>query len=201
MLLIQKTFESGQLFLGCKLSLGFHGLFAQLFPFCVGQLGAVGAQYLLLVCDEALTHQILPAVGPIAVEALVVPMPTIERNELRTTDACDGFVALGASLGEQLPEAVCTVGFVVTRRELLPDQIVLAVGAAEAVSVVGLVSVEDPTRHYGLAACLALGGEEVVEALDAVGLVVFRHERIAPNHGRTVCALETLLVPLLPIPL
>ena len=67
--------------------LGLDGLLAKLLPLRVRQLGAIGAQDFLLVSDEALANQVLAAVGPVAVKALVVPMATVKRDELGTTNA------------------------------------------------------------------------------------------------------------------
>lgn len=176
-------------------------MLAQFLAFCVRQLGTVRAQDLLLVSDEALANKILATVWSIAVEALVMPMTSIERDEFRAADASDGFAACCASFGEQFSETVGTVRLVITRSELLPNQVVLAVGASKTVPVVGFVSVQNTTRHNRLGTGFALGSEEVIETLDAVLLVILGHETVAADFRSTVCALETLLVPLLTIPL
>ena len=59
----------------------------------------------------------------------------------------DGLAACCASFGEELAEAVGTVRLVVTRRELLSDQVGFAVRASETVSMVRLVSVQHTSCH------------------------------------------------------
>jgi len=80
-------------------------------------LGALWADDVLAVGDEALAHH--AALAARADEAVVVPVPALERDEPGAADACDGFGAAGAPLAEQLPEAVCAVGLVIPGGEPL----------------------------------------------------------------------------------
>jgi len=66
---------------------------------CVGHqllLCALRADDVLPVRDEALTHHAGLAGG--ADEAVVVPMPALERDEPGATDSCDRFAACCAPL-------------------------------------------------------------------------------------------------------
>jgi len=80
-------------------------------------LGALWADDVLAVGDEALAHH--AALAARADEAVVVPVPALERDEPGAADACDGFSAAGAPLTEQLPEAVSAVGLVIPGGEPL----------------------------------------------------------------------------------
>lgn len=90
------------------------------------------------------------------------PMPAKRSNESLTCHAprdeiadcslltSDRFRAGGASLGEQLAEAVGAVRLVVARRESLASQGIVAVTAGEAVSVPRLVLVRHPAASDDL---------------------------------------------------
>lgn len=81
-------------------------------------LGALRADDVLAVRDEPLAHHAGLAAG--ADEAVVVPVPALEGDEPGAPDSSDGLAAGGASLGEQLTEAVRTVRFVIPGGEPLP---------------------------------------------------------------------------------
>ena len=72
---------------------------------------------------------------------------------------CNWFTAGGASLAEELPEAVSTVGFVVPGGEPLASQGLLTVGAGETLPVPGVVPVGDSALGDHLAALNAFGRE------------------------------------------
>jgi hypothetical protein len=110
-------------------------------------------------------------------------MTTVERNELGATNSGDWFSARSASFSEQFSEAVSAVGLIVARSELLANQIGLTLGAAETVTMVRLVSVQHSSCHNRLGARFAFWSEEIIEALDAILLVVLGHETIAPDFS------------------
>jgi len=80
-------------------------------------LGALGADDVLPIRDEALTHHAALAGG--ADEAVVVPVATLERNETGSTNSSDGLAAGCATLGKEFAKAISTVGLVITRGEPL----------------------------------------------------------------------------------
>lgn len=79
--------------------------------------GAFGADDVLGVRDEAPSDEGGLARG--ADEAVVVPVSVLERDEPGAANTCDWFTASRAALGEELSEAVGTVGLVVTGGEPL----------------------------------------------------------------------------------
>lgn len=80
-------------------------------------LGTLRTDDVLLVGDETASDQRRFADG--ADETIVVPVAILERDETRTADAGDWLGTGGASLREQLAEAVGAVGLLVAAREAL----------------------------------------------------------------------------------
>lgn len=78
-------------------------------------LGALGADDVVLVRDEALAYETGAAGG--AVETVVVPVAVLEGDELGAADAGDGLAAGEAPLRKQLAEAVGAIGLVVAAGE------------------------------------------------------------------------------------
>ena len=72
---------------------------------------------------------------------------------------CNWFTAGCASLAEELPEAVSTVGFVIPGCEPLTSQGLLTMGTGEALPVPGVVPVGHSALGDHLAALNAFGGE------------------------------------------
>jgi len=72
----------------------------------------VGAQDLVSSDEEATTDQRGGAL--VAEEAVVVPVASLERYELRRSQSSNGPHAAATFLGEHLSEAVCTERFLVT---------------------------------------------------------------------------------------
>jgi len=92
-----------------------------------------------------------------------VPVAVLEGDEARAADSGDGFDAGRAALGEQLAEAIGTVGLLVAAGEALAGQAAVAVGAGEALPVPGLLSgaaeaapARDALPNYPLPQSLAL---------------------------------------------
>ena len=83
----------------------------------------------------------------------------MRRRRRRGRFTCNWFAAGGASLTEELPEAVSTVRFVVPGREPLSGQRLLAVSAGETLPVPGLVPVGHSTLGDHLATLDAFGRE------------------------------------------
>jgi len=111
--------------------------------------GAFRAQDVGTVRDEALAHQRGVARG--ALEAVVVPVAILERDEPSTTNSGDGFGAGGAALSEEFTEAFGAVGFLVFGGEALTGQRLVAVGASEALAMPRVVLVRHASRRYDLA--------------------------------------------------
>jgi len=63
---------------------------------------------------------------------------------------CDGLAAGRASFGEEFSKAIGAEGLVLSRGEALSGQGFLTVGAGEAFSMPGLVSIRHPTLSYDL---------------------------------------------------
>lgn len=106
-------------------------------------LGAFGTNNFLLVGDEAATYKGSRARS--ANEAIVVPMPVLERNETSAADAGDWLLARCATLSEQAAEALRAAGLVVAGSETLTGQILVAVCASEAIAMPWLVLVGHAT--------------------------------------------------------
>lgn len=157
-------------------------------------LGALRTQDVGAVCDEALAHQGAFAHG--TDEAVVVPVPVLEGDEAGATNACDGLGAGGASLGEELPEAVCAVGLVIPGGEALAGEGGAAVGAGEALPMPGLVLVGHTARGDDLVALDASCSELVLVAGGAVDLLVPRDEAFGSDGRLAHAAAEAFLVPL-----
>jgi len=156
--------------------------------------GALWAEDIGGVGNEALTDERLFAHG--ADEAVVVPVPVFEGDEAGAPDTCDGAGTSGTSLGEQLAEAVCAVGFVLLGGESLPRQRRVAVGTGEALAVPGLVLVRHPAGGDDLTTLDAPGGELLLVAGGAVDLLFSRDEALGSDGGFADDATEALFVPL-----
>jgi len=157
-------------------------------------LRALRADDVLPICDEPLTHHAALAGG--ADEAVVVPVTTLERNETGSTNPCDWLAAGGAPLGEQLPEAVGAVRFVITRGEPLSCQGLLAVRAGEALPVPGVVTVGHPSLGDHLTTLDTLSGKLLLIALGAIYVVLLGYEGLGTDGVLAGAAHEALLVPL-----
>lgn len=142
---------------------------------------AIGTDDVLAVRDEALAGH--GHLAERAHEALRVPVPPLERDEPGAAGAGDGLGAGGAPLGEEVSEALSAVGLVGAGGELLAGQHGVAVGAGEALAVPGLVLEGHPARGHDLLALVALGGELVLEAGDAVHVVVVGDDEGLRAHG------------------
>lgn len=102
-------------------------------------LGAVGAEDVCPVGNEALAHQGALAHG--TDEAVIVPVPVFEGDEAGATNASDGLSAGCAPLSEELSEAVSAVGLVIPGGEALAGQRSVTVSAGEAFPMPGLTLV------------------------------------------------------------
>lgn len=70
-----------------------------------------------------------------AEEAVVVPVPVFERDELGAADACDGLVASEAAFCEEFSKTISTVGLLISAGKTGASQACLTVRACEALSV------------------------------------------------------------------
>jgi len=157
-------------------------------------LGALGADDVLTVRDEALPHH--AGLAGRADEAVVVPVTTLERDEPRPSDSSDGFAAGRASLREELAEAIRTVRLVIPGGEPLSSEGLLAVGAGEAFPMPGVVAVSHTSLRDHLAALDALGRKLLFITLGAVDVVLLRDEALGADGILAGAADEALLVPL-----
>lgn len=157
-------------------------------------LGTLRADDVLAVRDEALAHH--AGLAGAADEAVVMPVAALEGDEPGAADTSDGFAAGGATLGEQLPETVSTVGFVIPRGEPLAGQGLLAVGAGETLPVPWVVPVGDSPLCDHLAALDTLGGELLLVTLGTVDVVLLWYETLCSYGVLAGAADKALLVPL-----
>lgn len=155
--------------------------------------------------------------------SLICHVPRDERRDCRSVSSLltsNRFRAGGASLGEQLAEAVGAVRLVVARGESLASQGIVAVAAGEAVSVPRLVLVrhaaasddlqrirlltpsfyfERISNHWKREYLVALDtprGKLILVASSAVDLLLARDEALRSDRILADHAAETLLVPL-----
>lgn len=157
-------------------------------------LGALGADYVGAVGDEALADQ-----GGLALradEAIVVPVAVLERDEAGAADTSNRLGARRAALSEEFSEAVSAVGFLVAGSEPLASQRGVAVGAREALAVPRLVLVGHAALRDDLVALNAASSELVFVAAGAVDLLLPGNEAPGANGVLADHAAEALLVPL-----
>lgn len=157
-------------------------------------LGTLGADDVISISDEPSSDQ--GCLARSADEAIIVPVAVFERDESSATDTCNGLGAGGAPLGEELAEAISTVGLLVAGREALPCQRRVAVGAREAFAVPRLVLVGHAATRDNLVALDAAGCEFLLVAGGAVDLLFTRDEALGSYGCLAHTAAEALLVPL-----
>jgi len=157
-------------------------------------LGTLRADDVLPVSNEPLAdHATLAGRTD---EAVIVPVATLKRNETGSADSSDRLTAGRAALAEQLTKAVGAVGLVVTRRESLPCQGLLAMGAGKALPMPRIVAVGNTPLGDHLATFDTFGRELLLVALGAVDVVLLGDEGLSSNWVLASAAHETLLVPL-----
>lgn len=125
-----------------------------------------------------------------------MPVTIFERDETGTADSCDWLDTGGASLGEQLSEALGTVRLLVAAGEALPGQGHLTVGAGEALTVPWFVLVGHTAAGDDLLALDATGCVLFFVASGAVDLLLTGDEGFGTDGGFADAAAEALLVPL-----
>lgn len=125
-----------------------------------------------------------------------MPVAVLERDETGTTDSGNWLDTGGASLGEQLAEALGTVRLLVAAREALAGQRYLAVGAREALTVPRFVLVGHAAARDDLLALDAAGRVLLLVAAGAVDFLLARDERLGADGRFADAAAEALLVPL-----
>lgn len=125
-----------------------------------------------------------------------MPVTIFERDETGTADSCDWLDTGGASLGEQLSEALGTVRLLVAAGEALPGQGHLTVGAGEALAVPRFVLVGHTAAGDDLLALDATGCVLFFVASGAVDLLLTGDEGFGTDGGFADAAAEALLVPL-----
>jgi hypothetical protein len=134
-------------------------------------------------------------------EAVVVPVTVVGRNELGRTETGDGLAAADALLGEPFSETVGTERLLVARRELLADEHLVTPVAREALAVPrrSLVRYSAFVDH-SVALDTALGVLLLV-ARDTDCFLVTWYEGLDADWLPTNLAAETLLVKLFPLEL
>lgn len=106
-------------------------------------------------------------------------------------------MAREALLGEELAKALRAVGMVIARGEPLSSKRLLAVGAREALAVIGQILVAHAARRDHFGALGALGRVRLLVARHAEDLVVLRYEALRADWRCTCEAQEAVLVELL----
>lgn len=158
------------------------------------RFGAFRAEDVGTVGDEAFTNQTDVASG--ALEAVVVPVTILERDEPSASDSSDGFGAGRAAFGEELAETFSTVRFLVFGSEALTGQRLVAVGARETLAMPRVVLVRHTSSRYDLGAFDAASGELLLVTAAAVDVLFARDERLGADGVLAHEAGEALLVPL-----
>lgn len=125
-----------------------------------------------------------------------MPVAVLERDETGTTDSGNWLDTGGASLGEQLSEALGTVRLLVAAGEALAGQRHLAVGAREALAVPRFVLVGHTAAGDDLLALDATGRVLFLVAAGTVDFLLARDERLGADGRFADAAAEALLVPL-----
>lgn len=125
-----------------------------------------------------------------------MPMAIIKRYELCSTESSDWFRTPTALLGEQITEALGTIRFLLSRRELLAGKHLVAVGTREALTMPWGVLVRDSTLvDHSIALHAALSILFLV-TLDTHDFLVTWYETLISDWLQAHFAAETLFVPL-----
>lgn len=137
----------------------------------------------------------------VALEAVVVPVTLVERDELRRTQTGNWLRAANALLGELLREAFGAKRLLITRSELLSDQHLVAASARETLTVPWRALVRYSTLVDHPVALDATLGVLFLVALNTDRLLVTWYERLHADWLTTNFAAEALLVKLFPFEL
>jgi len=128
-----------------------------------------------------------------------VPVPVIKRDELGAAQSGYGFGAADALLSKQISEALCAVRFLILRRELLPGQHLVTLGADEALAVPGGVLVRYASLiNHSIALETPLGILFLIAWYTDYFLVTW-YKTLASYWLHADLATEALLMPLLPL--
>lgn len=126
-----------------------------------------------------------------------MPVTIIKRDELGTTQTCNGFGATDTLLSKQFSEALCAERLLVLRGELLASQHLVALGAHEALPVPWGVLVSDATLvDHPIALETSLGILLLITG-HTDNLLVTWYETLASYWLQTDLTTEALLMPLL----
>lgn len=153
---------------------------------------AVRAEHIWSGHDESTSNEGRRAL--VALEAVVVPMTLIERYKLGRSQTGDWLKTANALLGEELREAVSTVGLLFARGELLSDELLVASVTRETLSVPRSALVRDSALvdhsvTLDTSLCVLL-----LVAIDANCLLVTWYESFDANRLTTDLAAEAFLV-------
>lgn len=96
-------------------------------------LGTFWTDDIVLISDKTTSNQTGTTRGTI--EAIVVPMTILKRDEFRTTNTGNWTIAGETTSGKQFTKTIGTIGLIVTTGETFTSQTLLAMGAGEAFSV------------------------------------------------------------------
>jgi len=129
-------------------------------------------------------------------EAVIMPMPVFERNKLCTADAGNRLHTGIASFREQIPIAIGAIWVFVFGGETLAGQRLMAVCAAEAFPMPGLILIRHTTGCDNLFAFGASCGELFLIAPGAENILVFRDETFRANGRLAMRTAETFIMPL-----
>lgn len=157
-------------------------------------LAAVWTENVVAVRQEPAAEQQRTAL--VADEAVGVPLTPLERYELGTVHACNGFSTRGTLLGEQLSVAVDAVRSIFYGRESLSAENTLTVRTAETVAMPRTIVVDDSAfadRQRALGTRLAVLSLVARYTDDITGTW---YEAVAADLPLTDHADETLRMPL-----
>lgn len=157
-------------------------------------LAAVWTQNVIAVRQKPASEQ--QRTTFVADEAIGVPLTPLERYELGTVHACNGFCAGGTLLGKQLSVAVDAVRSIFYGRETFAAEDALTVRTAETVAMPRAVVVDDPAfadRQRALGTRLAVLAFIARNTDDVAGT---RYEAAGSDLSLTDHADETLSMPL-----
>jgi len=159
-------------------------------------LGAIRANYVLLVSDKSLPDQTLLAHR--AQETFVMPVSILKRNEFgaAATLPDDRLSASRAAFSKELSVTAGAVGLVLLYGKLLTGQLGATVGAQKAFLVERLALVRDTVCGDDLSAFGASKGKLVFVAASAINFVVFRNEGPGTDSMFARNANEALFMPL-----
>lgn len=157
--------------------------------------GTFRTQNFRTIGDETFAYQRRFAQS--ANETIIVPSAVFERDEASATNASYGSGACYTSLGEEFPEAISAVRFIIPGCEALTSEASIAVGAAETFSVPWLITICYTPTGDNLIAFNASSSIFLFIAPSAVNIIITRDKTFCANRIFAHATAEALVVPLM----